>query len=218
MCVCHPRICNWECTWPIDHDDGSQEYTDTHNFLWYGGAKNFLGRNKASLHNIYVDPDGKPSEGAWAAADRSGPTSGASCANNDGSIALGRGGHGGSGYNETWSHNRCIMRSSNHTVYAFGQTGDGPQVHTDPDTCDSKIFDNTDANSFFAPGGRVLVQCTRDANASETWTLQEWQALAPANDGEGPLVKRDRGSTVAERPSTNQIMAWGAELLRGGPT
>jgi len=47
-------ICNWECTWPIDHDDGSQEYHDSHNLLYYGGAKNFLGRNKNSSHNIYM--------------------------------------------------------------------------------------------------------------------------------------------------------------------
>lgn len=207
-------------TWPIDHDDGSQEYTDTHNFLFYGGAKNFLGRNKASMYNLYVDPDGKPSEGAWAAAHRSGPTSGNACANNDGSIALGRmgdagsGGKGASGYNETYSHNRCVMRSSNHTIYAFGQTGDGvAHAGQVQDTCREKIFDYTSSNSFFAPGGHVMIQCTRLTNQSERWSLQEWQALPPANDGAGPLVPRDKGSTQALRPSIPQIMSWGQELL-----
>ena len=57
-------ICNWECTWPLDHDDGSQEYHDSFNFLLYGGAKNYMGRNKASTDSVYIDPDGKPSEGA----------------------------------------------------------------------------------------------------------------------------------------------------------
>ena len=48
-------ICNYECTWPIDHDDGSNTYNDTYNVVFYGGAKNFLGHDKHSIANIYFD-------------------------------------------------------------------------------------------------------------------------------------------------------------------
>ena len=53
------------------------------------------------------DPDGKPSEGAWAARHTSGPTGGRACANNDGSVAKDGPQKDGSGYNETFSHNVC---------------------------------------------------------------------------------------------------------------
>ena len=115
-------------------------------------------------------------------------------------------GKGASGYNETYSHNRCVMRSKNHTIYAFGQTSDdvahAGQVQ---DTCREKIFDYTSSNSFFAPGGHVTIKCTRLTNQSKRWSLQEWQALPPANDGARP--------TQALRPSIAQIMSWGQELL-----
>lgn len=42
---------------PIDHDDGSQRYRDTHNVLLYGGAKYFLGHDKIADSNLYVFPD-----------------------------------------------------------------------------------------------------------------------------------------------------------------
>ena len=47
-------INNYHSTWPIDHDDGSCYYTDTYNFLVYGGYKNFLGHSKTVTKNLYV--------------------------------------------------------------------------------------------------------------------------------------------------------------------
>ena len=215
-------ICNWECTWPLDHDDGSQEYHDSFNFLLYGGAKNYMGRNKASTDNVYIDPDGKPSEGAWSAEGMSGPAGGQACANNDGSRAVGHNATGGaSGYNETFARNRCVMWSSNHTIYAFGQTGDGtsgPRGSSANETCVAKIFDFTANNSFYAPDAQLTVQCTRleTQGGNARYTLAEWQALAPANDGEGPKVRRDVGSTVSARPSAQAMIGWGKALLAGG--
>ena len=47
--------------------------------------------------------------------------------------------------------------------------------------------------------------------------MAEWQALAPANDGEGPKVRRDVGSTVSARPSAQAMIGWGKALLAPGP-
>jgi hypothetical protein len=51
-------INNYHAVWPIDHDDGSQYFTDTRNFMVYGGSKNFLGNSVASENNYYVMADG----------------------------------------------------------------------------------------------------------------------------------------------------------------
>ena len=35
--------------WTIDHDDGSQYFNDTGNFMVWGGCKNYLGNHKVSV-------------------------------------------------------------------------------------------------------------------------------------------------------------------------
>ena len=47
-------INNYHSSWIIDHDDGSCYYTDTYNFLVYGGYKNYLGHSKTVTNNIYI--------------------------------------------------------------------------------------------------------------------------------------------------------------------
>ena len=42
--------------WTIDHDDGSQRFNDTSNFMVFGGCKNFLGNHKSCDHNVIVHP------------------------------------------------------------------------------------------------------------------------------------------------------------------
>eukprot|EP01065_Artemidia_motanka_P001871 TRINITY_DN10870_c0_g4_i4.p1 TRINITY_DN10870_c0_g4~~TRINITY_DN10870_c0_g4_i4.p1 ORF type:complete len:838 (+),score=319.04 TRINITY_DN10870_c0_g4_i4:49-2562(+) len=42
--------------WTIDHDDGSQFYNDTSNFMVWGGCKNYLGHSKSCDHNMIVYP------------------------------------------------------------------------------------------------------------------------------------------------------------------
>jgi hypothetical protein len=48
---------NYNCLYPIDHDDGSSFYEDSYNFQIYGGKKNYLGYGKKDHHEIYVYPD-----------------------------------------------------------------------------------------------------------------------------------------------------------------
>jgi hypothetical protein len=42
--------------WTIDHDDGSQYFNDTQNFMVFGGCKNYLGNHKSCDHNVIVHP------------------------------------------------------------------------------------------------------------------------------------------------------------------
>eukprot|EP01060_Flectonema_neradi_P016246 TRINITY_DN2283_c0_g1_i15.p1 TRINITY_DN2283_c0_g1~~TRINITY_DN2283_c0_g1_i15.p1 ORF type:complete len:827 (+),score=196.14 TRINITY_DN2283_c0_g1_i15:61-2541(+) len=42
--------------WAVDHDDGSQFYNDSSNFMVWGGCKNFLGHSKSCDHNLIVYP------------------------------------------------------------------------------------------------------------------------------------------------------------------
>ena len=42
--------------WTIDHDDGSQYFNDTLNFMVWGGCKNYLGNHKSCDHNVIVHP------------------------------------------------------------------------------------------------------------------------------------------------------------------
>lgn len=47
-------ICTYNSAWPIDHDDGSRQYTDTYNFLVYGGYKNYLGHSKTGIYILFI--------------------------------------------------------------------------------------------------------------------------------------------------------------------
>eukprot|EP00038_Savillea_parva_P031470 m.86905 g.86905 ORF g.86905 m.86905 type:complete len:585 (-) comp9682_c0_seq2:137-1891(-) len=42
--------------WTIDHDDGSQYFNDTGNFMVFGGCKNYLGNHKSCDHNVIIHP------------------------------------------------------------------------------------------------------------------------------------------------------------------
>lgn len=58
--------------WPIDHDDGSQYYTDSQNYIIYGGYKSYLGNSLTVLDNVYVLPDGKVDAWEESRKERSG--------------------------------------------------------------------------------------------------------------------------------------------------
>ena len=54
----------YSSVWTIDHDDGSQFYNDTSNFMLWGGCKNYLGNSKTCSHNLIVYP-GIPNRSVW---------------------------------------------------------------------------------------------------------------------------------------------------------
>ena len=49
-------INGYNSVWTIDHDDGSQFFNDTHNFMVFGGCKNYLGNSKSCDANVIVYP------------------------------------------------------------------------------------------------------------------------------------------------------------------
>lgn len=78
-------ICNYNCLWSIDHDDGSNNYIDTFNFLPWTGTKDYMGYNKTMVGNYYL----YPADGACAL-----------------SIAWGSGDAGRAP--EVWANNTCL--------------------------------------------------------------------------------------------------------------
>ncbi|CAF4094110.1 unnamed protein product, partial [Adineta steineri] len=86
---------NYRSVWPIDHDDGSCFYEDSHNFLVYGGKKNYLGHSKIDHDQIYVYSD--LSTGGFGSNN---------CLNDYNPT------RGSSGWDETWIQNTCILYNS----------------------------------------------------------------------------------------------------------
>ena len=163
-------MCNYQCTWPIDHDDGSNAYNDTYNVLMYGGAKNFLGHDKTSMNNLYILPDDKPTEGPFGQGNHK-----PFCANNDGAVA------NSSGFRETWANNRCILARPAST-YAY-------------DNCDSSsaaalaaTSDHTFGNTFYlSDTGALSFKC-----GHATWDLAKAQQMGwDAGSVAAPLPTAD---------------------------
>lgn len=183
-------ICDYQCTWPLDHDDGSNAYFDSYNFLVYGGAKNFLGHSKTSMHNVYVLPDGKPIEGASVVSQTGGPTGGKHCANNDGAVPLPS--PRASGYNETYAFNTCILASGDTSIYAY-------------DNCNPKALagtvDMTANNTFLIWGPNASLDIGLTCSG-EKMNLPEYQQRG-----------YDVGSTVAAAPPASVVLGWGRQLL-----
>eukprot|EP00937_MAST-01D_sp_MAST-1D-sp2_P007160 g7160.t1 len=178
-------MCNYQCTWPIDHDDGSNGYNDTFNVLLYGGAKNFKGHDKSSRGNLYVYPDAKPTEGPFGQGVHKD-----FCANNDGATARG-GGFAGSGFNETWARNRCIIARPTST-YLYD--------NCDPSSAASlaATSDRSYRNVFYLHDPAAL----RFRCAKQTWSLAEAQARG-----------WDAGSGAQPLPTADEIVAWSQALL-----
>ena len=142
-------INNYHSTWPIDHDDGSCYYTDTYNFLVYGGYKNYLGHSKTVTNNLYVYPD------AWHSFTH--VTSHPSCENSDGASLTNL----PSGWDEVWSNNTCIISSSK--VYDNG-------------ACDPShlkgLVPFTANNHFYTAAGNISIPC-----GGKVFTLEQYQLM-----------------------------------------
>ena len=146
-------INNYHSTWPIDHDDGSCYYTDTYNYLVYGGYKNYLGHSKTVINNTYVYPDALHSA---KQTYRGYPF----CANHDGATLTDL----PSGWDEVWAHNTCII--GNPDIYSFGTCS------TDAKSDSQGLVPMTYNNTFYAPNKDIYIRC-----GSVNLTLQEYQAM-----------------------------------------
>jgi hypothetical protein len=199
-------ICDYQCVWPLDHDDGSNNYSDTFNFLAYGGAKNYMGHSKSSMGNVYVLPDAQPVEGQGLQA----PTYGGfpekrSCACNFGADKW-------SGFDEVFANNKCVMANTSSPIYTWARC-----VASNLTARDYKgnIIDTTYNNSFLVyrrdrthlppsspnvTSPMLYLDCGFPRPTE--FTLDEYEQLG-----------YDLGSTAAVAPPSDTILAWGRKLL-----
>ena len=143
-------ITNYHSVWPLDHDDGSDYWVDTNNFLVYGGYKNNFGHSKTTINNTYIYPD----------ADRGNKReifyTWPYCAV-DAHAYLDQ-----SSWGEIWSSNRCVTGSR--VIYDF------QECNLAQDSRD--LVPNTANNVFYAPYKELNVFC-----GGKNITLQEYQRL-----------------------------------------
>ena len=129
-------INNYHGTFPIDHDDGSCYYTDTYNFLVYGGYKNYLGHSKTVTNNLYIFPNKiKPF-----------------CANSNGASLTNL----PSGWGEVWTNNTCVTSSSD--VYHYGVCDPSHLKGLVPFTANNWFYTENGTVSIDCDGKKTLQQ------------------------------------------------------------
>ncbi len=123
-------IGNYHSVWPIDHDDGSAYWSDSHNFLAYGGWKNYLGHSKRAMRNLYVYPD------KFSPDNRCAVTNGQSL------------GVAASGYGDVFVENHCLLNKE--SVYQIGSCSEENLEDFFPQTAD---------NNYYTPSGKIVIEC-----------------------------------------------------------
>jgi hypothetical protein len=194
-------------------------------------AQNYLGHSKTSTNNLYVYPNAQPREiGLWNMTSWAGyqgihyPI----CASSEGNIAEGA---DRSGFNETWSDNRCLLAAAADTATVgissrsnnrrrkvpraddsknlLKSSGEptGPSVYY-YDSCDNSSPDQLRAttdltfnNSFYAPNRSISIHCGATGEGI-VWTLQKYQQLG-----------QEEGSSVHEPPTTEAVLQWAKEMV-----
>lgn len=231
-------ICNYQCTWPLDHDDGSNHYNDTYNALLFGGAKNYLGHSKTSTHNLYVYPNAQPRErGLWNTTTWAGyqgihyPI----CASSEGNIAAGA---DRSGYNETWAHNRCLLAATSDiaTFHAHAKTRIARRKNTTitlqvpAKPASAGKYGNTShvtGSSVYYydscdPTTRSSLAATTDNTYNNTFYAPNKSVVVHCGaTGEGPVWTleqyqgrgQDIGSVAEEPPTTDEVLGWIKQLV-----
>lgn len=184
-------INNYHSTWPIDHDDGSNGYIDSHNLLLWGGFKNYLGFNKQAVGNLYVYPDASVSMAkarggkSYGKDVQSGNGGWSYCAMSQGSSTTPQWMWDG------WTNNTCIMTSGAGNMYDWG--GCNPTTPYDGN------IPVLGGNTLMSGDGSYTFKC-----GSATWTsLAETQSHGV-----------DVGSTFTSSvPSTQQILDMAAQWI-----
>ena len=171
---------NYHSLWPIDHDDGSCYYMDKSNVIVYGGFKNFAGHSKVAVNNLYIYPD---------APRNSFNTTNPHCAMSYGST---RNSFNGSGWDDVWSDNICVIGNPN--IYQFTSCS---------------MFDNaglvpmTFNNVFYAPNASIYIGCGYHNASVVKISLQEYQDMGYEID-----------SVVKDLPSNDEVMEWARNKLQ----
>ncbi|CAF1363672.1 unnamed protein product [Adineta steineri] len=138
---------NYRSVWPIDHDDGSCFYEDSHNFLVYGGKKNYLGHSKIDHDQIYVYSD--LSTGGFGSNN---------CLNDYNPT------RGSSGWDETWIQNTCILYNSS-VPYNIENCNTA-----------NLFVPYLASNKIFIPAGTQAAFICNVNGSSTRLNLQQWQS------------------------------------------
>lgn len=179
-------INNYNGVWGLCHDDGSNGFVDTFNFLPWSGTKNYLGFNKTSIGNIFLYSDYSPRQlAAVAAGELPGDGNGwNACAMSYGTNAL------PTNLTDVWANNTCICASSSRY---FDFNNCNPAAPLDGH---SPLFSN---NVYASDDNKYLMKC-----GGTTWaSLAEAQAAGV-----------DVGSVLVPVPSTADIIAAARDLLQ----
>ncbi len=139
--------------WPIDHDDGSNNYYDANNLLVWGGAKNYLGFGKTYRGNMYVFPEANEPTAPAPALKNGNPY----CYGGAGGAAL------PARLRDVWANETC-----------FTAAAGGASLYSID--CDASHVDDGQApllanNSLFTADAGYAVKC-----GGETWDLAAAQA------------------------------------------
>jgi hypothetical protein len=138
---------NYNCLWPIDHDDGSSFYEDSYNFIIYGGKKNFLGHSKKDHHQIFVYSDANRGDfGSNICLGFYAPKRGAS------------------GWDEIWIQNICVLYK-NPLPYLIGNC----------DTADLFV-PYLENNKIYIPAGTEVAFVCNVNGTSTQLNLEQWQS------------------------------------------
>jgi len=178
------------------HDDGSNSYVDTFNFLPWSGSKNYLGYNKTTVSNYFVMADAAP----LAAAQRAAAARGEALEVR----ASPRGPPLSSGWNACiMSYGTQKMPLNLTDVWASNTCSTSRAAFFAVEACDpASPFDGEllrlANNTWSSETGAYALRCGKTS-----WTLAAAQALGV-----------DVGSVVVPVPATADVIAAGRALLQ----
>lgn len=206
-------INNYNGVWSVCHDDGSNSYVDTFNFLPWSGTKNYLGFNKSSSGNWFIYSDYSPATASALSPNTAAPPP---LANGWNACAMSYSGWAMGNLSDIYSNNTCITMNPA-AIFAFNDVRVFPapppsktQSHlrsrslpsppsqcnaADPNDGHVPIFSK---NKYANPVNTYEFRCGK-----ATWNLSEAQAMSV-----------DVGSVLIPLPSTDDIIQAGHDLLQ----
>lgn len=154
----------------LDHDDGSQFFTDEGNVLVYSGVKNFLGNSKTFVGNLIVNAGSGTNIGCFA---------------NDGSAATGRSNH-------VFANNSCsYVQATPYPMHPYNASEGPPGSGAFREFVDSSTF-STAGNTYFTAGSKYLmmVPSTSQGTLPTNLSLAEVASDSAAEHGstEHPML------------------------------
>ena len=180
---------------PIDHDDGSAEYFDHHNFLLFGGHKNYLGHSKRFAHNVQVWPD----------FGRSSPTR-VSCVDFD------------TGHDEFYHDNTCILRG--HPAHYWCDGNSNCSVVSLRNVCPGDLtnISNPQLHALQAANNTYYVPHGGQGGSAVWWDGGDGRCTSANAAQSIRLVQRNAGETGSEVKdvgtlSLQAIVAMGEAVL-----